>query len=71
MKNIIQSAPNKQQICYTVIVNSVLYFGAVCWSDNINNQDKIRLDTFIKKANGTVRTERVMDHGQSTSTEDF
>ena len=36
---------------------------------NINNQDRIRLDTFIKKANGTVRLERVTDHGQST--EDF
>ena len=42
-------------------MNSVLYFGAVCWSGNINNQDRIRLDTFIQKANGTVR----MDHGQS------
>ena len=29
----------------------------------------IRLDTFINKANGTVRMERVLDHGQST--EDF
>ena len=26
----------------------------------------IRLDTHIKKANETVRIERVMDHGQST-----
>ena len=25
------------------------------------DQDRIRLDTFIKKANGTVRMERVMD----------
>ena len=31
MKKIIQCAPNKQHICYSVIVNSVLYFGAVCW----------------------------------------
>ena len=36
-------------------------------SGNINNQDRIRLDTFIK--NATVRMERVTDHGQST--EDF
>ena len=61
--SIIQCAPNKQKICYTAIV---LYFGAVCWSGNINNRDRIKLDTFIKKANGTVRMERVMDHGQST-----
>ena len=47
----------------------LLYFGAVCWSGNINKQDRIRPDTFIKKANGTVRIERVMDPGQST--EDF
>ena len=33
-------------------------------SGNINNQDRIRLDTFIKKANGTVRMERVMDRVQ-------
>ena len=36
-------------------------------SDNINNQDRIRLDTFIKKANGTVRMERVMDRVQKFS----
>ena len=36
------------------------------WRVNINNQDRIRLDTFIKKANGTVMMERVMEHGQST-----
>ena len=34
---------------------------------NINNQDRIRLDTFIKKANGTVRMERVMDRVQKFS----
>ena len=56
-----QCAPSKQQICYTAIVNSVLYIGAVCWIGNINNQDRSRLDTFIKKANGTVRMERIMD----------
>ena len=39
------------------MVNSVLYFGAVRWSGNINNQGSIRLDTFIRKANGTVSTE--------------
>ena len=43
-------------------MNSVLYLGAVCWNGNIKNQDRIRLDTFIK-------IERVMDHAQST--EDF
>ena len=48
------------------MMNSVLYFGAVCWSGNINNQDRSRLDIFIRKANGTVRREYVR-HG----TEDF
>ena len=33
--------------CYTTIVKSFLYFGAVCLSGNINSQDRIRLDTFI------------------------
>ena len=66
-QKIIQCAPNKQHICYSVIVNSVLFFGAVCWSGNINNLDRIRLDTFIKKANGTVRMERVMDRVQKVS----
>ena len=50
-------------------MNSGLYFGAVCWSGNINNQDRTRQDTFIRKANGTVKMEWVTDHGQST--EDF
>ena len=45
------------------MVNSVLYFGAVCWSGNINNQDRIRLYTFIKKANGKWDCKDGTGHG--------
>ena len=48
------------------MVNSVLYFGAVYRNGSTNNQDRIRLDTFIRKANGIVGREHVTDHGQST-----
>ena len=47
---------NKQllQMFYTSMITSVLMFGCSSWGDNINKQDKNRLDKVIKKASNVI-----------------